>query len=71
MGEEDKLCKKACFFYRTLPDGHAVNFEIANDHEVLFGEISPEMIMQLNSLMNNVYSRMIASAPNWGKCTDN
>ena len=71
MGEEDKLCKKACFFFRTLADGHAVNFEIANDHEVLFGEISPDMIMQLNSLMNNVYENMIKTSDDWGKCTDN
>ena len=59
MGEEDRLCKKACYFYRNLPEGKCVNFEVANDDEVLFGEISPDMIHQLDSLMNNVYDRMI------------
>lgn len=59
QGEEDRLCKKACYFYRNLPEGKAVNFDIANDEEVLFGEISPDMILQLNYLMNNVYDKMI------------
>jgi len=50
-----------------------VNFEMANDEEVLFGEISPDMIMQLNQLMNNVYDKMIHTTKQteWGKCTDN
>jgi hypothetical protein len=73
MGEEDRLCKKACYFFRNLPEGQAVNFEVANDNEVLFGEISPDMIQQLNCLMNNVYDRMIATSQkqSWGKCSDN
>lgn len=44
MGEEDRLCKKACYFFRNLPEGKAVNFEMGNDDEVLFGEVSPDMI---------------------------
>jgi len=73
MGEEDRLCKKACYFFRNKPDGQAVNFEIACDDEVLFGEISPDMIQQLNSLMNNVYDRMICTTGKvtWGQCSDN
>lgn len=71
MGEEDRLCKKACYFFRNLPDGKAVNFEVACDDEVLFGEISPDMIQQLNCLMNNVYDRMIGTAKqeSWGQCS--
>jgi hypothetical protein len=45
MGEDDRLTKKACLFYRTLPKGQAVKFDVANDDEVLFGEVSPNMII--------------------------
>jgi len=71
-GESDKLKEKAIYFFRNLPEGRAVNTGESYDNEVLFGEVSPNTIVQIDGVMSNVYEPMIGylDGGDWGECNE-
>jgi len=71
-GESEKLKEKAIYFYRNLPEGRSVNTHEGYDNEVLFGELSPNTIVQIDGVMNNIYEPMINAIdnPEWGECSE-
>jgi hypothetical protein len=46
----EKLNEKAIYFLRTIDKGKVVNMG-DNDSDVLFGEINPNVLEQLNLMM--------------------
>lgn len=58
------------YFLRCLPPGQAINDKNTHDAEVLFGEISENSVVQLNTLMNNIYKPLIdkLTPEDWGVC---
>jgi len=71
-GEHEKLRDKAVYFFRAVAEGKAVNLDNPCDHEVLFGELLPNTVIQLDSLVNNVYEPLIQSldVQEWGECEE-
>lgn len=55
-GESEKLKEKAVFFTKFLGETkQKINIQEANDGEVLFGELSPNCLMQLNNALELTY----------------
>ena len=72
-GEPEKLKEKAVWFIRMLPEHRkTVNLQEITDNEVLWGEVSPHCVAQLNNLMENVYYPMIFSLDDkeWKECDE-
>jgi len=71
-GENEKLEGKAVYFHRTAPEGKAINVEVAYDADVMFGELSPNIPLQLEVLVNKVYEPMIGilEKNDWGECDE-
>lgn len=69
-GDGIKLFGKGVYFLRCLPPGQAINDKNTHDAEVLFGEISENSVVQLNTLMNNIYKPLIdkLTPEDWGVC---
>ena len=71
-GENEKLSGKAVYFYRATAEGKGVNLEVAYDADVLFGELSSNIPLQLDALVNKVYEPMIGilERNDWGECDE-
>ena len=69
-GESEKLKEKAVYFYRNVPEGRSINLSEVLDQDVIFGEISPNTIVQIEGVMSNIYDPLIDhnSTEDWGKC---
>jgi len=61
-GDTEKLTKKGIYFYRNLPEGQPINCAMdcnEGDGQIIYGELSPKIIQQMNYLMNCVYSKQL------------
>ena len=69
-GEGLKLTGKGAYFLRCLPPGQPINDKAQYDAEVLFGEVHPNSVQTLNTLINNVYKPLVDKLPteDWGVC---
>lgn len=72
-GDSEKLKDKAVWFLRMTPEHRKnVNLQEQSDNEVIWGEVSPQCVQQLNNLMENVYFPLIDNLDDreWGVCDD-
>jgi len=70
-GENERLKDKAVYFIRNLPEGKkSVELTESNDNQVIFGELSPNILQQLNNTLDMGYQPMIEliPKPDWGSC---
>lgn len=69
-GDNIRLTHKGVYFLRTLPPGQPIKESVNHDQEVLFGEVSPESVSTLNTLMNSIYKPLVdkLSPQDWGVC---
>ena len=70
FGETSKIRTKGVFFYRSVPEGKAVNTQASNDNEVLFGEIGSNPISSLDTVISSVFVPLVNSMDDgdWGEC---
>merc|ERR1711976_235051 len=70
-GEDEGLNNKGIYFLRTTPDGKNVNLNDLNG-DVLFGEIVPNSLNQLNMMMSCVFQPLIEKLDNdyWCDCDE-
>jgi hypothetical protein len=57
-GDKERIHRKGCYFVRTSPEGKPVD-PGSGSAQILFGEISDKIIVQLSALMTNLYSQSI------------
>lgn len=74
-GDTEQLKEKAVWFLRNqAPDSKkkAVNLNEQCDNDVIFGEITPNTIPQLNQMMENVYCPFITNLrdEDWNVCEE-
>ena len=43
-GDTSKLIMKGCFFLRMTPFGQQVDLKVESNDEIIFGEVSPQII---------------------------
>jgi len=60
-GDQEKLKEKAVYFVKNFPitkDAvkHKVNMAESCDNEIIFGEISPKCLIQLDKMIQYTYS---------------
>ena len=69
-GDDMRLTHKGVYFLRTLQPGQPIKESVGYDQEVLFGELSPESVSTLNTLMNSIYKPLVdkLSSADWGVC---
>jgi hypothetical protein len=74
-GDQERLKDKAIYFVKNFPISkdkleQKVNLQEANDTEIIFGEISPKCLVQLDKMMTHTYHSMFhsMSAQDWGQC---
>ena len=73
QGDTERIKEKAIYFIRNLPENKkTINLTETNDNEILFGEISSNVLMQLNNMMELVYFPMIERLEprDWEKCEE-
>jgi hypothetical protein len=65
----EKLNEKAIYFLRTVEKGKSINMG-DNDGDVLFGEINPNILEQLNLMMTFAFQPLIEKLDKdyWGEC---
>ena len=68
-GEQEGLTEKAIYFLRLTDPGKAVNMG-DTDGDVLFGEIHPNILEQLNLMMTYSFQPLIEKLDQkyWGEC---
>ena len=66
------LQNRACFFIRNIEDGKEVNFSVASDETVTFGEMTSDSIIGMNKVIYNYLFQGIEQVPNneWDKIKD-
>jgi len=76
-GDQEKLKEKAVYFVKNFPitkDAvkHKVNMAESCDNEIIFGEISPKCLIQLDKMIQYTYEPMIKnmSTQDWGQCEE-
>lgn len=74
-GDQEKIKDKGIYFIKNFPISkenqmQKVNLQEANDGEIIFGEISPKCLVQLDKMMNHTYHPMFhsMSQQDWGQC---
>ncbi|CAG9316033.1 unnamed protein product [Blepharisma stoltei] len=69
-GDTVRIKSKGAFFYRTLPEGKAVNTNAYNDTEVMFGEIGANPISSLDTIISGAFVPMVNAMDeaDWGDC---
>jgi len=69
-GENERIKGKAVYFARAGPEGKPVSSSGTTDGEVVFGELSPQPIMVLDSIFTPVYMQLIKRLEegDWGQC---
>jgi dynein heavy chain len=66
------LQNRACFFIRNIEDGREVNFSVASDETVSFGEMTSDSIIGMNKVIYNYLYQGIDQVQNneWDKIKD-
>ena len=66
------LQNRACFFIRNIEDGKEVNFGVASDETVTFGEMTSDSIIGMNKVIYNYLFQGIDQVQNneWDKIKD-
>ena len=66
------LQNRACFFIRNIDDGKEVNFSVASDETVTFGEMTSDSIIGMNKVIYNYLFQSIDQVQNteWDKIKD-
>ena len=66
------LQNRACFFIRNIEDGREVNFSVASDETVSFGEMTSDSIIGMNKVIYNYLFQGIdqVDAKEWDKIKD-
>lgn len=69
QGDSEKLLEKAIYFLRTTEKDKPVNMGDC-DSEVLFGEINPNLLEQLNLMMTFAFQPLVEKLDKvyWGEC---
>ena len=73
QGDTERIKEKAVYFIRNLPENKkTINLTEANDNEIVYGELSSNVLMQLNNMMELVYFPMIErlEQKEWEKCEE-
>ena len=70
-GSNVKLRGKGLYFVRTSSE-KPINEKVANDDEVLFGEVSEQSVTALNTTINSVFKPLVENLTKaeWGVCED-
>lgn len=70
-GSNIKLRDKGIYFVRTNTE-KPINEKMANDDDVLFGEVSEQSVTALNTTINSVFKPLVdnLSKTEWGVCED-
>lgn len=74
-GDQEKLKDKAVYFVKNFPitqepEEMKINVQEGNDHEIIFGEIAPKCLVQLDRMMSTTYSTMFENmtTEDWAQC---
>ena len=68
-GEDEPIKAKGVYFLRTVERGKQISLNDTND-DIIFGEIVPDILNQVNLMMNCVFQPMIEKLDEekWGEC---
>lgn len=74
-GDSDKLKEKGIFFWRNSPAGRKVNQQEPNDNDVIFGEVTPNVLVQVQNkifffFLNLFFVYKKRSIKLWNTCTN-
>jgi len=72
LGDSERLKSKAVYFVRNTAGSKGVSLSVANDTDVLFGEIGPSPLQTLDTMLTELFSPMVSdlSGTDWGHCED-
>jgi dynein heavy chain len=76
-GDEERLKDKAVYFVKNFPitmepRDMTINVNEANDDQIIFGEIAPKCLVQLDKMMTTTYHPMFHSLTkdDWNLCEE-
>eukprot|EP00930_Biecheleria_cincta_P100463 TRINITY_DN920_c0_g1_i2.p1 TRINITY_DN920_c0_g1~~TRINITY_DN920_c0_g1_i2.p1 ORF type:complete len:4610 (-),score=1017.36 TRINITY_DN920_c0_g1_i2:106-13935(-) len=72
-GENDRIKSFAVYFLRNVPPEKSIRADVASDHELLFGEVTPNPLDSLSTTLASVFRPMAShtqNGTNWGQCEE-
>jgi dynein heavy chain len=63
---DDKLSSKCAYFVRLNQGKKTVKQTVAHDSQVLFGEVSKDILHGFQQVLQNLYNPMLQAQPEWG-----
>ena len=70
-GENERIKSFAVYFLRNVPQDRAIKTDVFSDHELLFGEVTPNPLESLSTTLATVFQPIAArQEANWGQCDE-
>ncbi|KAH9103464.1 hypothetical protein AeMF1_002875 [Aphanomyces euteiches] len=67
VGSTLPIRSKCCYFLRATADGKAVDLQKASDITLLFGELAPNVLRDLESSLSQLFTPLFKARDDWGK----
>jgi len=64
----EKITDKAVYFLKFADKKTVINLSQPSDNDIIFGELHPQCIYQLNNTMELTFHPMIEQIESWGEC---